>query len=508
MLQTAVAQAADNQFEYACQRFVDQARLLLPLNDLTIVLLPAAKDSGKVVYSWKSKTHPGAAATVIQPDSKLPAGLPSPPLSLPIYGDCGILGAVLLSTTLPLRFSRQEVRLATDIVKQLAINLENIQLRKRVQTNSWETDLADQIERLISTAADLESLFTDLVSCLNREIEIEEGQLSWIAINGYDIETITCSLGASSAVAEQSNTSGLSQSFVSSLTVPLSYQEKVVGSLELSRRGRPFTISEQDLLHAVANQMASAIHNLSLRRLTMQQAYRLNQTSSRVAEVTDQDDRDSQSDPRPANDLAHALYSPLTSIKGYTDTLLQPDGHWPEEVRQEFLQTIHQAANRLDQAIRDLVIPPRREPGPTESQTCVQDLFRQLELERSSEAGFNSVHFQCDPNLPTISIDPFVFQRAIGYLIDCCISLSTGPTIMQVLAESTHDSVVISLGFNPVDAPGSTIESSIPTAVESNLKTVVSRNLLEGQGICLEVERPDQQPVLFRFAVPYKQTAS
>ncbi len=517
MLRTAVVQAADNQFEDACQRFSDQARLLLPLNNLTIVLLPSVKDSGKVVYSWKSKAQPGAASIVIPPDSKLSSRLPSPPLSLPIYGSCGILGAVLLSTTLPQRFSRQENRLASDIVKQLAVNLENIQLRQRVQTNSWEMELADQIEQIISTAVDLETLFTNLVSCLNQEIEIEQGLLSWIAFNGYDIDTIICSPGAGSAAIEQSiaqsSTSALSQSYESRLTVPLTYQEKIVGSLEMSRRDRPFTGAEQDLMHAVGNQIAAAIHYIGLRRLTMQQAHQLNQTSSQVSEMTDQDDWDSQVDPRATNDLAHALYSPLTSIKGYTETLLQPDEDWPKEVRQEFLQTIHQAANRLDHAIRDLVIPPRRESGPTESQTRVQDLFRQFELERSSQAEVDSVHFQCDPNLPAISIDPFIFQRAIDHLIDCCISFGTGPTSagpdhLHILAESAQDSVVISLGFSTVDAPDSTTESPIASAVETNLKTVISRNLLEGQGISLEVERPDRHSVLFRFSVPFKQTAN
>ena len=187
--------------------------------------------------------------------------------------------------------------------------------------------------------------------------------------------------------------------------------------------------------------------------------------------------------------------------------MLQPDGHWPEEIRQEFLQTIHQAANRLDHAIRDLVIPPHREIGPTESRTCVPDLFRQLELERSSLDGTNSVQFQCDPNLPTISIDPFIFQRSINYLVDCCISLSAGPTNLQVLAETAQNSAVISLAFSTVHPAESTAGSPIAAAVDNNLKTVISRNLLKKQGIALKVERPDQQSVLFSFAVPFKQTA-
>ncbi len=54
-------------------------------------------------------------------------------------------------------------------------------------------------------------------------------------------------------------------------------------------------------------------------------------------------------------DLAHTLRSPLTSIKGYASSLLRTDVAWSEELEREFLETIDREADRLNQAVIDLL---------------------------------------------------------------------------------------------------------------------------------------------------------
>ena len=45
----------------------------------------------------------------------------------------------------------------------------------------------------------------------------------------------------------------------------------------------------------------------------------------------------------------------MTSIKGYTSSLLRRDVDWPEELEREFLETIDREADRLNQAVSDLL---------------------------------------------------------------------------------------------------------------------------------------------------------
>lgn len=58
---------------------------------------------------------------------------------------------------------------------------------------------------------------------------------------------------------------------------------------------------------------------------------------------------------------SHELKTPLTSIRGYVETLLADDP--PPEIRHQFLQTVHQNAERLQQIIEDLLDLSRLESG-------------------------------------------------------------------------------------------------------------------------------------------------
>src|SRR5574337_89684 len=49
--------------------------------------------------------------------------------------------------------------------------------------------------------------------------------------------------------------------------------------------------------------------------------------------------------------VGHELRSPLTSIKGYTSTLLRQERRLSRQERQEFLLAIHEASERLEAVI-------------------------------------------------------------------------------------------------------------------------------------------------------------
>lgn len=53
-------------------------------------------------------------------------------------------------------------------------------------------------------------------------------------------------------------------------------------------------------------------------------------------------------------DVSHELRTPITSIMGYSDTLLQ--SQVPENMKREFLSTISEEANRMNELVNDLLI--------------------------------------------------------------------------------------------------------------------------------------------------------
>ena len=61
--------------------------------------------------------------------------------------------------------------------------------------------------------------------------------------------------------------------------------------------------------------------------------------------------------------ISHELRTPLTSIKGFTTTLLAEDVTWDAEEQRDFIQTIQQEANRLQELIDHLLDLSRLEAG-------------------------------------------------------------------------------------------------------------------------------------------------
>lgn len=61
--------------------------------------------------------------------------------------------------------------------------------------------------------------------------------------------------------------------------------------------------------------------------------------------------------------ISHELRTPLTSIKGFTTTLLAEDVSWEPEEQRDFIQTIQQEANRLQELIDHLLDLSRLEAG-------------------------------------------------------------------------------------------------------------------------------------------------
>jgi two-component system, OmpR family, sensor histidine kinase KdpD len=61
--------------------------------------------------------------------------------------------------------------------------------------------------------------------------------------------------------------------------------------------------------------------------------------------------------------ISHELRTPLTSIKGFTTTLLADDVAWEPEEQRDFIQTIQQETNRLQELIDHLLDLSRLEAG-------------------------------------------------------------------------------------------------------------------------------------------------
>ena len=99
--------------------------------------------------------------------------------------------------------------------------------------------------------------------------------------------------------------------------------------------------------------------------------------------------------------ISHELRTPLTSIKGFTTTLLAEDVAWEPEEQRDFIQTIQQEANRLQELIDHLLDLSRLEAGmlpislePHSLQEIMEDALPQFQV-MTQQAYIN--HYICRP---------------------------------------------------------------------------------------------------------------
>lgn len=117
---------------------------------------------------------------------------------------------------------------------------------------------------------------------------------------------------------------------------------------------------------------------------------------------------------------SHELKTPLTSIRGYAETLLADDP--PAETRAQFLSVIAQNARRLQQIVEDLLDLSRLESGgwiPAEGavdlRAAVSDAWSPF-AERAAEAG---VVLEVDPSAEaSLGADPVAVRQILTNLFD------------------------------------------------------------------------------------------
>jgi PAS domain S-box-containing protein len=123
--------------------------------------------------------------------------------------------------------------------------------------------------------------------------------------------------------------------------------------------------------------------------------------------------------------ISHELRTPLTSIIGFTTTLLAEDVAWKPDEQRDFIQTIQQEANRLQELIDHLLDLSRLEAGmlpislePHSLQEILEDALPQFNTLTSGK----KLTMHLPPNLPPVYVDA---KRIAQVLVNLVRNAST-----------------------------------------------------------------------------------
>jgi len=146
--------------------------------------------------------------------------------------------------------------------------------------------------------------------------------------------------------------------------------------------------------------------------------------------------------------VSHELKTPITSIKGFVETLLSDDWNHDTETRR-FLEIINQQAGRLNAIIDDLLTLSRLEQkeGHVLKESCVladviNDAINLCQLQAGKKN--TTVQMECPDDL-SLPINAPLFEQALVNLIVNAIKYSDPDKTVRVLAEQRDGQVALSV---------------------------------------------------------------
>jgi two-component system, OmpR family, sensor histidine kinase KdpD len=117
--------------------------------------------------------------------------------------------------------------------------------------------------------------------------------------------------------------------------------------------------------------------------------------------------------------VGHDLRTPLAAIKASASTLRQTDVTWSDDERDQLLETIEDAADRLDSVVANLLDASRLQAGAVSVQALPVSLDEMVSVAVLAVAGASErVTADVPEDLPLVSADPGLLERVLVNLLD------------------------------------------------------------------------------------------
>ena len=208
--------------------------------------------------------------------------------------------------------------------------------------------------------------------------------------------------------------------------------------------------------------------------------------------------------------VAHELRSPLTSVKGFTATLLAKWERFDDAQKKLMLQTVNADADRVTRLITELLDVSRIDAGRVEMRRQVVDLpaaIRKAVAGRVA-AGDGESRFTVHElgELPEMWVDPDKFQQVIANLVENAVRHGRGAVTVTV---GPHDGGAVVT----VSDEGEGIDEATAARVftrfwrgdrrgGTGLGLYIVKGLIEAHGGSVAVGRAPGGGAQFRFVLP------
>lgn len=189
--------------------------------------------------------------------------------------------------------------------------------------------------------------------------------------------------------------------------------------------------------------------------------------------------------------VAHDLRTPLTSVKGYVEGLMDGIANTPEK-QERYLKTIYSSTKDMERLLDELLTISRLELGKIQLITspvnindflddCAEDISTEMEKQ-----GFDFIYDNACEREAVVELDVDRFSRVLTNIISNSIKYKK-PNVkgkIEISAQSYEKSVIISIADNGIGVDSQTL----PKIFDSFYRADKARsNVANGSGIGLSV---------------------
>jgi signal transduction histidine kinase len=208
--------------------------------------------------------------------------------------------------------------------------------------------------------------------------------------------------------------------------------------------------------------------------------------------------------------VAHELRSPLTSVKGFTSTLLAKWERFSDEQRRLMLETVEADADRVTRLITELLDVARIDSGRLELHRSLVDLpaLAHRHVDRLVAAGQPPARFsvRVAAGLPDTWADSDKLEQVVANLLENAVRHGSGR--VQVTVERAGEGTALVVED---EGPGVPPEAAAQVFTRfwrgggrggTGLGLYIVRGLVEAQGGTVVLDRSPLGGALFRVTVP------
>lgn len=398
-------------------------------------------------------------------------------LIVPLMVGDQVIGVIDAASSRLDAFSAEHERLMTTVARQLAFAIENARLYQETERRLTEVSALYQLARQMNATLNVQERLDSIVRSLRQAMGCRACSIALLDASQKVLE-IRAAVGISDrwkrdfrlrlgeGVAGRVASDGkavyvpdtlevrdfifFDESVRSLLTVPLSIQQRVIGTLTVdSDQPNAFSEADEQLLTIAAAQAAIAIENARLYASLEQRAENLAEAYTELQRVDRLRDEMVQN-------VSHELRTPLTFVKGYVELLLAGDPGPLTDQQREYLQIVGDRTNTVTRLVSDIMflqqadqLPDGKSPVPLVklAQRALQGCAATAE-----QAGLTLVH-NLPADLPSVAGDEGRLLQVLDNLLSNAIKFSPDGGRIVVTVEDAGPVVQISVSDYGVGIP-------------------------------------------------------